>query len=133
MTHHFTGKHILHGNQFSRQDLEEVLSMAKEFETKFSKGEILPLMQGRILATLFFEPSTRTRLSFEAAMHRLQGAVVSVASAETSMIPKTTLQLDEKLSLQVLRLMDRLEELDDVQRVYCNVDFPEELLESYGG
>lgn len=88
MTHHFTGKHILHGNQFSRQDLEEILSLAGEFETKLSKGEITPLMRGKILATLFFEPSTRTRLSFEAAMHRLQGAVISVASAETSSAAK---------------------------------------------
>ena len=88
MTHHFKGKHILHGNQFSRQDLEEIMSMAREFETKSNEGQIPPLMQGKILATLFFEPSTRTRLSFESAMHRLQGAVVSVASAETSSAAK---------------------------------------------
>lgn len=88
MAHHFTGKHILHGNQFSRRDLEEILSLAGEFETKLSKGEIAPLMRGKILATLFFEPSTRTRLSFEAAMHRLEGAVISVASAETSSAAK---------------------------------------------
>jgi len=88
MTHHFKGKHILHGNQFSRQDLEEILSLAGEFETKIRTGQIPPLMQGKILAALFFEPSTRTRLSFEAAMHRLQGAVISVASAEASSAAK---------------------------------------------
>lgn len=88
MSHHFKGKHILHGNQFSRQDLEEIIALAGEFETKFRTNEISPLMRGKILATLFFEPSTRTRLSFEAAMHRLEGAVISVASAETSSAAK---------------------------------------------
>lgn len=88
MSHHYKGKHILHGNQFSRQDLEEIIALAGKFETKFRTNEISPLMRGKILAALFFEPSTRTRLSFEAAMHRLEGAVISVASAETSSAAK---------------------------------------------
>jgi aspartate carbamoyltransferase catalytic subunit len=88
MSHHFKGKHILHGNQFSQQDLEEIMAVATDFETKLTSNEIPPLMKGRILATLFFEPSTRTRLSFEAAMHRLGGAVISVASVETSSAAK---------------------------------------------
>jgi len=88
MSHHFKGKHILHGNQFSRQDLEEIIALAGKFETQSKTNEISPLMRGKILATLFFEPSTRTRLSFEAAMHRLEGAVISVASAETSSAAK---------------------------------------------
>lgn len=88
MSQHLRGQHILHGNQFSREDLEQILALARDFETKFEKNEIPPLMKGKILAALFFEPSTRTRLSFEAAMHRLEGAVVSVASAETSSATK---------------------------------------------
>lgn len=88
MSHHLKGQHILHGNQFSREDLEQILALARDFETKFERNEIPPLMKGKILAALFFEPSTRTRLSFEAAMHRLDGAVVSVASAETSSAAK---------------------------------------------
>jgi aspartate carbamoyltransferase len=88
MTHHFKGTHILHGNQFSRQDTGEILSLAGDFEEKFTQDEISPLMAGKILATLFFEPSTRTRLSFESAMHRLKGSVISVASAETSSAAK---------------------------------------------
>jgi aspartate carbamoyltransferase catalytic subunit len=88
MTHYFKGKHILHGNQFSRQDLEEIMALAREFEEKSRTSENPPLMRGKILAALFFEPSTRTRLSFEAAMHRLQGAVISVASAQTSSAAK---------------------------------------------
>lgn len=58
-----------------------------------------------------------------------QGA--KVVSAESSMIPKTSISLDSKDATQILKLMDRLEELEDVQRVYTNVDFPEELLEAY--
>jgi len=88
MSHKFKGKHILHGNQFTRQGLEEVMALARELEAKSNTGEVSPLMRGKILATLFFEPSTRTRLSFEAAMHRLQGGVISVASAETSSAAK---------------------------------------------
>jgi len=56
---------------------------------------------------------------------------VGIASAELSAIPKTTVSLDEKQAEQVLRLLDRLDELDDVQRVSSNADFPEEALAAY--
>lgn len=52
-------------------------------------------------------------------------------SAEILMTPKSVLMLDEKAALQTLRLMDRLEELDDVQRVFTNADFPDEALAKY--
>ncbi|MCL4534849.1 MAG: YebC/PmpR family DNA-binding transcriptional regulator [Bacteroidetes bacterium] len=67
----------------------------------------------------------------EAVRRELDRQNIKVVSAESSMIPKTTISLDPKEAEQVLKLMDRLEELDDVQRVYTNVDFPEELLEAY--
>ena len=47
------------------------------------------------------------------------------------MLPKNTIPLDEKSALQTLRLLDQLEELDDVQRVFSNADFPDEALEAY--
>ena len=62
----------------------------------------------------------------------LEEKEISVQSAELSMVPKNTVQLDEKLASQTLRLLDRLEELDDIQRVYSNADFPPEALEAYG-
>jgi YebC/PmpR family DNA-binding regulatory protein len=56
---------------------------------------------------------------------------IAIASAEISMIPKTTMELEEKAALQTLRLLDRLEELDEVQHVSSNVDFPDAILEKY--
>jgi len=55
-----------------------------------------------------------------------------VVSAEVSMIPKTSVMLEEAKALQILRFIDALEELDDVQRVYSNADFPESALEKMG-
>ena len=58
-----------------------------------------------------------------------QGA--SVKSSELSMVPNSTISLDEKTAMRTLKLLDSLEELDDVQRVYSNADFPDEVLEQY--
>ncbi len=54
-----------------------------------------------------------------------------IASSELSMIPKTTVELEEKAALQTLKLLDRLEEIDDVQHVFSNVDFSDAILEKY--
>ena len=56
---------------------------------------------------------------------------MTIASADFSLLPKTTVELDEKSSLQTLKLMDKLEELDDVQHVYSNVDFSDEVIDKY--
>jgi YebC/PmpR family DNA-binding regulatory protein len=56
-----------------------------------------------------------------------------IVSSELSMIPKNTIALDEKTAMQALRLLDLLEDLDDVQKVYSNADFPDEALEAYQG
>lgn len=54
-----------------------------------------------------------------------------IVSAEILMVPKTTVMLEEKEALQTLRLLDRLEELNEVQRVFTNADFPDSALEKY--
>jgi YebC/PmpR family DNA-binding regulatory protein len=54
-----------------------------------------------------------------------------ILSAELTMVPTTTVQLEEKAAIQILKLMDKLEELDDVQRVYTNADFSDAVLEKY--
>ena len=69
--------------------------------------------------------------SFEAVRRVLEEAGAAVENAELSLKPKSTLLLDAKQALQTLRLLDKLEELDDVQRVYTNADFPDEALEEY--
>jgi YebC/PmpR family DNA-binding regulatory protein len=61
----------------------------------------------------------------------LQGHGARVANAEISMVPKMTISLAKSEAEQTLRLLDRLEDLDDVQRVHTNADFPESVLEKY--
>lgn len=58
---------------------------------------------------------------------------IPIDSAELSMISKTMLELDEKPALQILKLMDKLEELDEVRHVSCNVNFSDSVLEKYQG
>ena len=82
------GKDILHANQFSKKDIDAIIKNASYFEKELKRRGSLNLLKGKILATLFFEPSTRTRLSFETAMQRLGGGVISVASAESSSAAK---------------------------------------------
>jgi len=56
---------------------------------------------------------------------------VKIDSAEVTMIPKNLVALDEKSAMQALRFLDKLEDLDDVQHVYSNADFPDEALANY--
>jgi YebC/PmpR family DNA-binding regulatory protein len=63
----------------------------------------------------------------------LEAAGIGYASAELTMIPKTTVEPTEKEARQVLRMVDALEENDDVQDVYANFDISEEILEAVAG
>ena len=67
----------------------------------------------------------------EAVRRALSDAEIDVASAEIMQAPKSTIALDANNAGQVLRLLDKLDELDDVQRVSSNADFPEEVLSAY--
>ena len=64
----------------------------------------------------------------EGVREALEKQQASISSSEVQMVPKTTTPLDHKSAEQALRLLDRLEELDDVQKVYTNADFPDEVL-----
>jgi len=81
-------KDVLRADQFSLEEIDRILETAGGFASALGRGEVLDTLRGKILATLFFEPSTRTRLSFEAAMHRLGGRVISVAEAKSSSAAK---------------------------------------------
>jgi YebC/PmpR family DNA-binding regulatory protein len=64
----------------------------------------------------------------------IEGAGFSVDSAELQLVPKTTVEIDdEQKARQVMRLIDALEENDDVQDVYANFDIPEQVLEAVAG
>ncbi|MCX6032560.1 MAG: aspartate carbamoyltransferase [Chloroflexi bacterium] len=82
------GKDILDGAQFTREEVDHIMAVADEMRARLRDRHSLDLMTGYVLATLFFEPSTRTRLSFEAAMHRLGGGVIGFSSAESSSTAK---------------------------------------------
>jgi aspartate carbamoyltransferase len=85
------------------------MQVADEFEKGLKNGKTYDLMRGKVLAALFFEPSTRTRLSFESAMLRLGGGVISVASAATSSAAKgesigdTALTVSQYADVMVMR------------------------------
>ena len=69
-------------------EIERIFTLADSFADALSRGEPLTAAHGLIMATLFYEPSTRTRLSFESAMHRLGGAVISSADMHASSAAK---------------------------------------------
>jgi aspartate carbamoyltransferase catalytic subunit len=69
-------------------DIERVFALADDFSAQLNGGDQITAAAGLIMATLFYEPSTRTRLSFESAMHRLGGAVISSADMQASSAAK---------------------------------------------
>ncbi len=79
----FEGRDIVSIRDFSKGDLLHILKVSKEMEKDKPK-----LLEGKILSTLFFEPSTRTRLSFESAMCRLGGKVIGFSDEKVSSIKK---------------------------------------------
>ena len=85
-------RHVLSAGQYTRESLEELFNLAskiKQDPKKYSKA-----IEGKVVATMFYEPSTRTRLSFETAVLRLGGQVISTenASANSSVKKGETLK-----------------------------------------
>ncbi len=80
----FKDKDIISIRDFSVEEIDYILKAASNFEKKKPKA----ILDNKILATLFFEPSTRTRLSFESAMHRLGGEVIGLSRPSVSSIAK---------------------------------------------
>ncbi|HVN91298.1 MAG TPA: bifunctional pyr operon transcriptional regulator/uracil phosphoribosyltransferase PyrR [Candidatus Binataceae bacterium] len=75
-------------DDLSTAEIEHIFALADSFAEKLARGETIESARGLIMATLFYEPSTRTRLSFESAMNRLGGSVISSADMHASSAAK---------------------------------------------
>jgi len=84
----FYGKDILSVSQFSRDDLSYIFSVAHEMREMVTRIGTFDLLKGKILANLFYEPSTRTSSSFTAAMERLGGSVIPISEVRYSSVTK---------------------------------------------
>ena len=82
------GKSIVSIDDVETGDFYEIFQRASLFKKAVKEGKKLDLMEGKIMATFFFEPSTRTRLSFESAMNRLGGSVISVSESKNTSAAK---------------------------------------------
>jgi aspartate carbamoyltransferase catalytic subunit len=82
----FKSRDIISIKDFSRQEIDYILETAKAMEPLAKTGS--DMLRGKMLATLFFEPSTRTRLSFESAMLRLGGSAIGFAEPKGSSVEK---------------------------------------------
>jgi len=82
----FKGRDIISIKDFTREEIDYILKIASAMEPIAKSGS--DMLHGKMLATLFYEPSTRTRLSFEAAMHKLGGSAIGFAEAEIASVRK---------------------------------------------
>lgn len=99
--HEASLKHVLEAQQFSQIALTEIFKCARDMENIKRHTPAAKQLEGYIMSTLFYEPSTRTRLSFESAMSRLGGTVLSTESAgEYSSAAKGETLEGNKLSIQ---------------------------------
>lgn len=110
----FSHRHILSAHQFTAYDIEMVFDEAFRLQEAVRRQGVLATLPHSLMATLFYEPSTRTRLSFEAAMQRLGGRVVSTSHAKhySSVTKGETLQdtiqsIQQYVDVIVLRHTDR--------------------------
>ncbi len=89
--------------------------------------DVEPVAADDEILTIYTDPS-----DVEKIRQALEKKKYKVLKSESTMVPKTRVELsDEKVAHQFLRLTDKLEDLDDVQNVYSNADFPEEFADSY--
>ena len=84
----FYGKDILSVKQFTRQDLDYIFGVAHEMQEMVARVGSFDLLKGKILANLFYEPSTRTSSSFTSAMERLGGSVIPINEVRYSSVSK---------------------------------------------
>ena len=81
---HFEGRDIINAYDFSNQELCHIMDTAMIYEKRVKSGEVIKDLAGMTVATLFFEPSTRTRLSFQAAINRVGASCIDLGNASVS-------------------------------------------------
>lgn len=84
----FAGQHILSINQFEREDIERIFSVADSMLPYAMRQKVTRVLEGAILGNMFFEPSTRTRVSFGSAFNLLGGEVRETTGFKSSAIAK---------------------------------------------
>ena len=84
----FLGSHIISVDQFDRESAEKVFSVADEMRPYAERSRITRVLQGAILSNMFFEPSTRTRISFGSAFNLLGGEVRETTEVKASSLAK---------------------------------------------
>ncbi|RLQ21409.1 aspartate carbamoyltransferase [Seongchinamella sediminis] len=84
----FAGSHILSIQQFERGDVERIFAVADQMEPYAQRQRVTKVLDGAILGNMFFEPSTRTRISFGSAFNLLGGEVRETTGFESSAIAK---------------------------------------------
>lgn len=84
----FYGKHIISVKEFDRHDLETIFDVAREMRSMVERVGSFDLLKGKVLANLFYEPSTRTSSSFAAAVQRLGGSVLQINNVTFSSVSK---------------------------------------------
>lgn len=82
-------------DDYTKEEYLEILRVAEDFE----KNPVQNLFEGKVVATLFFEPSTRTRLSFESAVNRLGGRIIGFTDAASSSVKKGETLKDTMLTV----------------------------------
>jgi YebC/PmpR family DNA-binding regulatory protein len=108
----------------ARLDADEVTLLAIDAGAE----DVDPVSPGDETLVIYTEPT-----QLDAVRAALQEKKIPIARAELDLIPNTTMPLDEKQGTQAYRLIEKLEELDDVQNVYTNADFPESVTAQMGG
>lgn len=98
----WTRRHLLSAAELSVAEIDFLLRAARAFAPRVVRGETVPLLQGQTIVNLFFENSTRTRMSFEMATRRLGGAAMGFAASSSSTAKGETL-IDTARNIEALR------------------------------
>ncbi|KAM5348398.1 hypothetical protein ACJ41O_008222 [Fusarium nematophilum] len=88
----FKNTHVLSVKSYSRADLHLLFTVAQEMRLGVQREGVLNILRGRVLTTLFYEPSTRTSASFDAAMQRLGGRTIAISTSHSSVQKGESLQ-----------------------------------------